>query len=129
MSTNGDEADTTSVTAPGTDPVTVVQARASAPAATTAGLDATVVTAEIPVVAPPARNARSRVGTPAYERPADPVEVVPAPVALRLAVWVLFFVFLVALIALAVDHFHPDWLSFLRRGVSNTALGATRFFA
>jgi hypothetical protein len=87
---------------------------------TTAGLEATAVTAEIPVTTP---VSAARQGPRfAQDRDYEPADLLPAPVGLRLLVWILFFVFLVALVALAVEHYHPDWLSFLRNSSTTASL-------
>ena len=122
MSTLGDGTEALSATSPGIDPATVAQPQAGRSGPVTAGLDEAIVTAEIPAVPTNVRAARR--GEPIGYAPLA-AEVVPAPVALRLIVWVLFFIFLVALIALAVEHYHPDWFSFLRNG-STSALRLAR---
>lgn len=82
-------------------------------------------TAEIPVVRPDGR------------RPQPPVELadgtlwypgvsrrLPAPFSLRLVVWLLFFFLLVGLAGLVVQHYHPSWLSFLRRAAPSSTTSA-----
>lgn len=78
-------------------------------------------TAEIPVV-----SAGGRAGGGTGVR--QPVELadgtvwypgvsrrMPAPFPLRLGVWLLFLVLVLGLAGLAVQRYHPDWISFLRR--------------
>jgi hypothetical protein len=93
---------------------------ATAAVRTTAGLEATAVTAEIPVT--PSTSAPRQGPRFANDRARETVDLLPAPVGLRLVVWILFFVFLVALVALAVEHYHPDWLSFLRNSSTTASL-------
>ncbi len=47
----------------------------------------------------------------------------PAPFLLRLFVWFLFFLVVLGAVGLAVEHFHPTWLSFLRNTSSPAAAG------
>ena len=110
----GDEP-TVASTPPPTTPVTAQRP-------ITSGFEATVVTAEIPVTTPltSPTGARHAGDDALYER------LQPAPAALRVAVWLLFFVFLIALIALAVEHYHPDWLSFLRNSSASSSLPVLR---
>lgn len=77
---------------------------------------ATEATAEIPVVRVPGARARPPVeladGSVWYPGVSRRL---PAPFLLRLLVWLLFSALLLGLGGLAVDHWHPGWLSFLRR--------------
>lgn len=89
-------------------------------------------TAEIPVVG----GARAGWATGARHERAYSVELpdgttwygtskrLPAPFALRLAVWLLFFLLLVGAAGLAVEHEHPSWLQFLQNTPSNAAAAA-----
>ncbi len=77
--------------------------------------ESVITTAEIPRVAP--------TPSPQFPRTADgwhpDIERrLPAPWALQLAVWVLFVLFIVGLVGLAVEHFHPSWIGFLRNTAS-----------
>lgn len=82
-------------------------------------------TAEIPVVRGPGPLPRSPVelsdGTLWYPGVSRRL---PAPFGLRLAVWLLLFALLVGLGGLAVERYHPDWISFLRYTGASTP-GAT----
>ena len=81
-----------------------------------------VITAELPAyrAAPPhVTHEHSR-----YTEPRPPGRTrhrAPAPVGIRLIVWVVAFICLVALVALATVHVHPTWLSFLRNAHPNAA--------
>jgi hypothetical protein len=76
-----------------------------------------VDTTEIPIaVAGPMGARYSYVGDGRYN---DRQRRAPAPIALRAAVWVLFAIFVITLIGLAVEHFHPTWISFLRESSSS----------
>lgn len=72
-------------------------------------------TAEIPVVRATGTRSRPPVeledGTLWYPGVSRRL---PAPFALRLAVWLLFFLLVVGLAGLAVERYHPDWLSIVR---------------
>ncbi len=91
---------------------------------------ATERTAEIPVVDGPGNRSRHPVeladGTVWYPGVSRRL---PAPFLVRLGVWLLFFVLLLGLGGLAVERYHPDWLSFLRRtapsGPQQSAIGAS----
>jgi hypothetical protein len=105
------------LTADGTARVraTSATARATLPAEPP---DPALVTAELPAV--PRGAGRS----PELSRYADPDrrrgginKREPAPVALRIVVWSLFFVFLVALAGVLVADLRPDWLSSVRNDV------------
>ncbi|HUZ21277.1 MAG TPA: hypothetical protein VMU75_11970 [Acidimicrobiales bacterium] len=47
----------------------------------------------------------------------------PAPFLLRLFVWFVFFLLVLGAVGLAVEHFHPTWLSFLRNTASPAVAG------
>lgn len=77
------------------------------------GYGATERTAEIPVVRAsgtrsPVELADGTVWYPGVSRR------LPAPFLVRLGVWLLFFLLLLGLAGLAVERYHPGWLSFLR---------------
>jgi hypothetical protein len=99
-------------------------ARVRATSATTrAGLpleppDSAFITAELPAVTarPPRYGQVSRYADPDRKR-GGMIKREPAPVALRVIVWFLFFVFLVALAGVLVEDLHPDWLAFIRNDV------------
>ena len=42
---------------------------------------------------------------------------------LQIAVWLLFVVFVVGLVGLAVEHFHPSWVSFFRNTATTPSNG------
>lgn len=88
----------------------------SGAAAVAGALGATEATAEIPVVRvsgarsrPPVELEDGTVWYPGVSRR------LPAPFLLRLLVWLLFFAVLLGLAGLAVERWHPGWLSFLRQ--------------
>ncbi|MDA8292367.1 MAG: hypothetical protein M0Z33_11925 [Actinomycetota bacterium] len=86
-----------------------VEARVGAPSTgPSAGVEATI-TAEIPVVSG-GRHRRPARGSDEWYASRRR----SAPYAVRLVVWLLFFVLLVALAGRAVEHYHPAWLDFLR---------------
>ena len=74
--------------------------------------ESVVITAEIPLV-PQSRPRRISVAGDGWYA-AQPERRAPAPVAIQLVVWLLFFLFLIGLAGLLVEHFHPSWLEFLR---------------
>jgi hypothetical protein len=74
-----------------------------------------ITTAEIPLADPAVVAARAKA---AGRRE-------PAPVTLRLIVWVLVFVFLLALVGLVVERSHPTWLAFMRHTVTPTSIVTT----
>ena len=79
--------------------------------------EAIITTAEIPrvSVAPSTHFPRTAdAWHPDVERR------LPAPWGLELAVWLLFVLFVVGLIGLAIEHFHPSWVAFLRNTVTTT---------
>lgn len=77
--------------------------------------EAIVDTAEIAPVGP---SRPRRISSP-YERLyEEPDRRQPAPVALQSVVWLLFVIFVIGIVGLAVEHFHPSWISFLRRTIS-----------
>lgn len=93
-------------------PITRARVTAPSPSAT--------VTAEIPVVTAPG----SPRSGPKVRRGSDEwyeTRRRPAPYALRLLVWLLFFVLLLALAGRAVEHYHPTWLDFLRNSAAPSA--------
>lgn len=71
-------------------------------------LPSATITAEIPAVA----GHRRRGGGPRKAMRSGPRR--SAPYVLRLTVWLLFFVLLLALGGAAVEHYHPTWLESLR---------------
>ena len=80
--------------------------------------DGALVTAELPAI-----TVRSTRGV-AVSRYADPsrrrggmIKRDPAPVALRIIVWSLFFVFLFTAAGVVVAKLHPDWVAFARNDV------------
>ncbi len=79
---------------------------------------AAIITSEIPVVR----------GGGGYA-PAEPwaPDRLPAPILVRLVVWVLVLAVVLALGGLAVLHYHPSWLSFLRNtaGAQPVPIGTT----
>ena len=84
---------------------------------TTAQPESVITTAEIPRV--------SAAASPQFPRTADGwhpdiVRRLPAPWGLELAVWLLFVLAVVGLIGLAVEHFHPSWVAFLRNTTSSS---------
>lgn len=106
--------------APG-DTTRVVRATSADPGAPAAGRSpippstSPVITAELPVyrtAAPHVTTERSRYTDPRPHGRARRHD--PAPIGIRLVVWFIAFVCLVALVALATVHVHPTWLSFLR---------------
>jgi hypothetical protein len=74
-------------------------------------MTAVTVTAEIPAVT----GADRHRGDASRQRPAPRRA---APYALRLTVWLLLFVLVVALAGAAVEHYHPTWLDSLRHHAS-----------
>lgn len=101
---------------------------ATAPTASPSAATGTETTAEIPVVRASGTKSRPPVeledGTLWYPGVSKRL---PAPFGLRLAVWLLFFLLLVGLAGLAVEHYHPDWLSILRKtGPGTVATRAVR---
>lgn len=93
---------------------TRVNRRAAAPARPEP--ESTITTAEIPRVAPAPgpQFPRGDGWHPDIERR------LPAPWGLRVAVWVLFVLFVIGLVGLAVEHFHPSWVGFLRNSTTAT---------
>lgn len=90
------------------------------------GGDGAEVTAEIPAVRqtgsskPPVELADGTLWYPGVSKR------LPAPFGLRLVVWLLLFVLVVAVAGLEVERLHPSWLAFLRRtGVSASAPTST----
>lgn len=86
---------------------------AAAPAGTPGG-DGAEITAEIPLVRqggqrPPVELADGTLWYPGVSKR------LPAPFGLRLVVWLLLFVLVVAVAGLEVERVHPSWLAFLRR--------------
>jgi hypothetical protein len=68
--------------------------------------ESAITTAEIPrISAPVAQFPRGDGWHPEIERR------LPAPWGLQLAVWALFALFVLGLVGLAVEHFHPGWIS------------------
>ncbi|MGA8296780.1 MAG: hypothetical protein WB770_07035 [Acidimicrobiales bacterium] len=88
--------------------------RATGPARTRTQPEAIVDTAEIEKVAP---SRPRRISSP-YERQfEEPEHRAPAPMGLQILVWLLFVVFVVGIVGLAVEHFHPSWISFMRNTI------------
>jgi hypothetical protein len=85
--------------------------RATGPTRTRTQPESIVDTAEIQLVASSRPRRIPTAHEHAYE---EPERRVPAPMGLQIAVWLLFVVFVVGLVGLAVEHFHPSWVSFLR---------------
>ena len=83
-----------------------------------------VTTAEIPSVEGPSRPESGRGYARPDQRHNRPRRE-PAAIGVRLVVWFLFFLLLVALVGLAVQHFHPTWISFLRNTGSQSATTST----
>ena len=71
------------------------------------------ITAELPPVAP-RRQSTAEVRSAPLPSPKPERLRDPAPTALRMVVWFLFFVLLFTLAGLVTVRLHPDWLSFLR---------------
>ncbi len=85
--------------------------RATGPTKTRTQPESIVDTAEIQ---PVASSRPRRIPTPHEHAYDEPDRHAPAPMGLQIAVWLLFVVFVVGLVGLAVEHFHPSWVSFLR---------------
>ena len=114
-----------------TELLTAARATTTGPVRATADwpgdVSSTERTAEIPVVRGPGPLPRPPVelpdGTLWYPGVSRRL---PAPFGVRLAVWLLFFVLLVGLAGLAVQRYHPGWLSFLRHtGAAAPAVSGT----
>ena len=83
--------------------------------------ESVVITAEIPLAS--ASRAR-RIGAPSGPSLPERERRDSAPVALQLFVWFLFVLFVVGLAGLAVEHFHPSWVGFMRNApAKSTARG------
>jgi hypothetical protein len=117
------EADVTSppseeIGAAPTDDVSARQPRVRAtssetPRSASTASEAAMTTAEIPAV-----FSNERAGARQYygqAHRANRARREPAPVGLRLLVWLLALVLVVLLVGLVVEKEQPDWLSFLRR--------------
>lgn len=94
--------------------------RATGPTRTRTQPEAIVDTAEIQPLAP---SRPRRISTPSEHVSEEPERRAPAPMGLQIAVWLLFVVFVLGLVGLAVEHFHPSWIAFLRNTSPN---GSTR---
>ncbi|MCU1494528.1 MAG: hypothetical protein JWO62_2292 [Acidimicrobiaceae bacterium] len=81
------------------------------------------ITAEMPIVRPPqGRHPRPPAGRRTEERYESRRR--PAPYAVRLTVWLLFFVLVLMLAGRAVEHYHPTWLDFLRNSATTSSAPA-----
>ena len=92
------------------------------PQATSSGApqpESVITTAEIPRISVPPvpQFARGDGWHPDIERR------LPAPWGVELAVWILFVLFVLGLIGLAAEHFHPGWVASLR---NTTSVGTQR---
>jgi hypothetical protein len=116
----------TSPVAPSTSGVPLVAPTLAVPSAATqrqsvpvipAVPSAMTVTAEIPavMVSSGRRAAHEEPGWYKERRR-------PAPWGVRALIWLLFFVLLLALAGLAVEHYHPTWLNFMRHTNSQAAV-------
>ena len=76
--------------------------------------ESAITTAEIPHISVPAspQFTRGDGWHPDIERR------LPAPWGVELAVWILFVLFVLGLIGLAAEHFHPGWVASLRNTTS-----------
>lgn len=74
-------------------------------------LESVVITAEIPLVS---TSRARRISAPSGPSLPERERRDSAPVALQLFVWFLFALSVVGLAGLAVEHFHPSWVGFLR---------------
>jgi hypothetical protein len=88
--------------------------RATGPARTRTQPEAIVDTAEIQPVAP---SRPRRISSPYEHAFEEPERREPAPMGLQILVWLLFVVFVIGLVGLAVEHFHPSWITFLRHTI------------
>ena len=98
----------------GEEPTRVVE-RPSAGAHTNA--ESVLITAEIPQFTTD-RGRRTELAAPTW-RP-SPESRQPAPALLRTAVSFLFLLTVLGAVGLAVEHFHPGWLAFLRNTTGTT---------
>jgi hypothetical protein len=79
--------------------------------------ESAITTAEIPRVAP--------APSPQFPHSADGwhpdiEQRLPAPWGLEIAVWALFVLFVLGLIGLAAEHFHPSWVAIFRNTVQTS---------
>ena len=121
MATDGDDTTATSI-----DPTTRVRVRASSSPSRRApgpGAESAIITAEIPAVDVRPRPSPTHSAADPRRRSGPTSRIESAPMGLRLSVWILVFLVLLALLGLAVVHFHPTWLSFLRN--DSSSLGST----
>jgi hypothetical protein len=90
--------------------------RATGPSRTRTQPEAVVDTAEIQRVGP---SRPRRISSPYDHVHEEPERRAPAPMGLQIAVWLLFVIFVIGLVALAVEHFHPSWIANLRNTVGS----------
>lgn len=88
--------------------------RATGPTRTRTQPEAIVDTAEIQ---PVAASRPRRISSPYEHTFEEPERREPAPMGLQIGVWLLFVVFVIGLVGLAVEHFHPSWITFLRNTI------------
>lgn len=75
------------------------------------------ITAEIPAVGN-AEQARRNPGYPAAAAPVRPRRR-PAPFAVRVFVWILAFLLVLAGVGLWAEHYHPAWFAFIQNKVGS----------